>query len=282
MEIELPMRTAVERLPDGSDYVAILRGPIVLAAATGTEQTDGLIADGERFSHAAPGAYLPLDESPMLVGDVSTFADHIKPVPGKPMAFTVADLIRPVSYAKLELVPFYQLHDSRYMLYWPVVATNAYSRLIARLKAAEAERVALDDRTLDRVTPGEQQPEVEHNYQGEDSGTGVHLARPWRDATQWFSYDLKAVPDHPVELRVTYFDGDRGRHFDILVNDHPVASVHLDGGDPDRFVDVTYPIPHSAVSAAVGEVLTVKFVAHEGSRAGGVYGVRLLEQASAP
>ena len=32
VEIELSMRTTVERLPDGSDWVAILRGPIVLAS----------------------------------------------------------------------------------------------------------------------------------------------------------------------------------------------------------------------------------------------------------
>ena len=38
VEVELPMRTTVERLPDGSDWVAILRGPIVLASPAGTNQ----------------------------------------------------------------------------------------------------------------------------------------------------------------------------------------------------------------------------------------------------
>ncbi len=35
VEVELPMQTTVERLPDGSDWVAILRGPIVLASPCG-------------------------------------------------------------------------------------------------------------------------------------------------------------------------------------------------------------------------------------------------------
>ena len=66
------MRTRLERLPDGSDYAAIMHGPILLAAQTGTEQIDGLIAGPGRMAHSSPGPYLPLDAAPMLVGDAST------------------------------------------------------------------------------------------------------------------------------------------------------------------------------------------------------------------
>ena len=122
IEIDLPMRTTIERLPDKSNYVAILHGPIVLAAKTGTEQLDGLIAGDGRMAHVSPGPDLPLDEAPMLVGDVATLADHVRPAAGRPMTFTASELIRPAQARNLELVPFFRVHDSRYMIYWRVVA----------------------------------------------------------------------------------------------------------------------------------------------------------------
>jgi hypothetical protein len=84
------------------------------------------------------------------------------------------------------------------------------------------------------------------------------------------------VSGEPLVLRVTYSAGQRDRQFDILVNDRVLASVTLDGQHPDRFLDATYPIPADVVSAASNGVLTVKFVARSGSRAGAVYDVRML------
>src|SRR6266542_3803025 len=115
VEVDLPMRTTLERLPDQSDYVAILRGPIVLAAETGREQPENLIAGDGRMAHVSTGPYLPLDSAPMLVGNVATLSDHIRPVQGRPMTFTASEVIRPAQAADLELVPFFRVHDSRYM-----------------------------------------------------------------------------------------------------------------------------------------------------------------------
>src|SRR5262249_18305922 len=61
VEIELPMRTTVERLPDGSDWVAILHGPIVLASPDGTNNMTGLRADDARMGHVAHGPKIPMD-----------------------------------------------------------------------------------------------------------------------------------------------------------------------------------------------------------------------------
>jgi hypothetical protein len=193
------------------------------------------------------------------------------------------ELIRPEAYRDVELVPFYQLHDARYVIYWRVATPESYSALTAKLASQEKARVDLDARTMDRVTPGEQQPEVEHAFQGEDSTTGTHLGRSWRDAGKWFSYELK-IPGHAqlpadtaLELRVSYFAGERDRRFDILVNDQVLETVELAGHQHDRFVDVSYPIPAALVRAATGSgILRVKFVAKEKSRSGSIYDVRLL------
>lgn len=275
IDVELPMRTTVERLPDNSDYVAFLHGPIVLAAKTGTENLDGLIAGDGRMAHISPGPYLPLDTAPMLVGDPATLAQHLQPAADQPLTFTARELIRPENFNDLQLEPFFRIHDARYIMYWRTVSPEKYPEVTAALAAAEKTRAALDARTLDHVAPGEQQPEVEHAFASEDSRSGVNLGRRWRDAGQWFSYRLRAKPDTPLELLVTYYGGERDRAFDILVNDRVIASVTLDGRQRDRFTDVTYPIPEDIAPSPDG-TLTVKFAATKNSRTAPIYGVRLL------
>jgi hypothetical protein len=270
------MQTTVERLPDGSDYVAVMHGPIVLAAKTPTEPLKDLIANDGRMGHRTEGAMLPLDEAPMFVGDMGKLASQITPVKGKPMTFSAAGLIRPDAAKGLELVPFFRVHDSRYMLYWRTVTPERYEKLVAEMAAQEKTRLALEARTLDQLVPGEQQPEVEHTYRGEDSANGVSLSRSWRDAGQWFGYTLQGEKSRGGELMITYSAGENRREFDLLVNDQFIASVKLSGRTPDSFTDVTYPI--SDTVARADGILNVKFVAKAGSRTGSIYGLRLLRR----
>ena len=125
IDVALPMRTRLERLPDASGYAAIVHGPLVLAAKTGADGMKGLIAGDGRMDHVPSGPELPLDEAPSLVGDVATLADHVRPVPGRPLTFTAREIIRPAAAQDLELIPFFRLHDARYMLYWRVVTADA-------------------------------------------------------------------------------------------------------------------------------------------------------------
>ncbi len=277
VEIDLPMTTTLERLPDGSDYVAVLHGPIVLAAKTGAESVDGLVAGDARMGHVSPGPYLPLDEAPMFVGDGEKIAEEIRPVAGKPLTFTATALIRPEAFRNLELVPFFRVHDVRYMMYWRTVSAEKYPEITAALAASEQARSALEARTLDHVAPGEQQPEVEHDFASENSRSGIVHGRRGRDASGWFSYRMKVTGDGPVELRVTYYGDERGRKFDLWADDKVVATVELDGGKPDQFVDVAYPISADIVRAAGGRGVTIKFAAKEGARTATVFDVRVLK-----
>jgi DUF1680 family protein len=278
IEIELPMRTRLERLPDGSDYVAIVHGPILLAAKTGAGQLEGLVAGPGRMAHSSPGAYLPLDAAPMLVGDASTLPERIERVSGRPLTFRAPGIIRPAAARDLELVPFFRVHDSRYMIYWRVATPSGYERVVSELREAERARLRLEARTLDRVVPGEQQSEIDHAVRSESSTTGVTHGRPWRDAGGWFGYELeRGRAPGPLQLLVTYLASERGRRFEILVDDRPVATVVLDGRQQDRFTDVAYPVPADVIAADADGVLAVRFVAQAGSRAGAVYDVRLVK-----
>lgn len=55
IEIFLPMHNSIESLPNVSEYIAFLHGPILLGAKTGTEDLAGLIADDGRWSQYASG-----------------------------------------------------------------------------------------------------------------------------------------------------------------------------------------------------------------------------------
>jgi hypothetical protein len=56
----------------------------------------------------------------LIVGNEQAVAEAIRPVPGKPMTFTAPTVVRPEKYRSLEWVPFFRVHDARYMLYWPL------------------------------------------------------------------------------------------------------------------------------------------------------------------
>lgn len=55
-----------------------------------------------------------------------------------------------------------------------------------------------------------------------------------------------------------------------------VAEVHLQGEGGPEFITVDYPVPAQVREAATRGSYELRFVAVEGSIAGGIYGARLL------
>ncbi|TXK47936.1 glycosyl hydrolase [Pontibacter qinzhouensis] len=272
--VELPMHTKAEFLPDGSSWASFVHGPIVLAGVTDTTDIPGLWGDGTRMGHVANGQMYPIDEAPVIVATKQNAAAALTPVPNKPLTFTAAGAVSPEQFKNVKLVPFFQVHEARYMLYWPVLTPEEKEKRQQILQKTEQEKLALEAKTVDQVAAGEQQPESDHNFKGEGTDMGTHRDRFWRHATNWFSYDLRNKNREAKTLRITYFGQDNGRTFDILVNDVPIKTVKLDGSKGDTFFEEDYQLPQKVLNA---EKLTVKFVAHKGSVAGGVYHVRLLK-----
>jgi DUF1680 family protein len=276
--VALPMHTTAEYLPDHSPWVSFVHGPVVLAAATDTTDLPGLRAGGSRMGHVANGPLYPIDDAPVLVNrQPADLTASIRPVPGEPLTFTAAELIDAEKYRNLKLVPFYQLHDTRYMVYWPVTTPEGLAARKVAMHQKDAEKLALDARTVDRVAPGEQQPESDHGFASEGTEAGVFRDRHYRHATGWFSYKLRNPKAEARALRVTYFGGDQGRTFSIYLNDRLLQKVTSDASKGSTFFDVEYPLPAALRTGPASQVLTVKFAADPGSTAGGVFDVRLLK-----
>ena len=275
VQIRLPMKVHLEQMPDKSNYYAVLYGPVVLAAKTDPFPGEQLkfFADDSRMGHIPQGPVCPLESAPTLVSDTRAFMERFQPVQGKPLTFTAPGLVQGKDADKVTFIPFFRLHDARYMIYWPYSTPANLAATQAKAAQDEAARLALDAQTIDQVAPGEQQPESDHFFQGEGADAGVNKGRHWRHASGWFSYQLNDRAAEARTLRLTYSTLDAGRRFDIYLNGHLLAAVTLDAAAPQELYTRDYAIP----DALRGEAkLVVKFVAYPGSLAGGLYGLRLL------
>lgn len=281
VDVELPMRTTLEPMPGLKNYVAVLHGPIVLAAKT--PQPGEMLsfrADGSRMGHVPQGAVCPQEAAPVFVSPSLKEAGIVrrfKPVPGQPLSFTAPGLIQGANGRQpLELIPFFRLHDSRYMIYW-ARSTPARQRLLrAEFAKAEEARLALNAITIDQVAPGEQQPETDHGFHGEGTDSGISPAGRWRHATQWFGYELSDPRGEARALQLTFAKGDAGRRFDLVVNGRRIAEITLQRPpSPQDLYTQDFLLPADLVGAAAGR-LDVRFIAQPGSIAGGLYGLRLL------
>lgn len=273
--INLPMQTSIERLPDGSAWAAILHGPILLASPAGRESLAGLRADGSRMGHVAHGPVVPLDQVPVLLGSQHSLPAQVKPDPDHgPLHFQLATTaVSPAPEQGLPLMPFFALHDQRYQIYWELSTPEHLAAVREQRAQTAREQSERESATLDVVTAGEQQPEVEHTLAGEGMETGVHDQRRWRHG-KWFEYTLDPKGSTHVEVEVTYWGGDSGRAFDILANGEQIAQQSLDGSQPGSFMRKRYPIPSHLLSG--NRRVSIRFVATKWL-AGGVYEVRLMK-----
>jgi DUF1680 family protein len=259
VEVTMALPLHIEGFRDNPRRLAVLHGPLVLAAEVA-----------------------PRKPGPAVIAPEGKFLGGLTPVRGKASTFTgPAEVFRTPGQegaAGVTLEPFYKMHGGRhYVVYWDVFTPEQWQ---ARQKEQEAERARqkeLEARTVDVVRPGDARDERAHKRQGEKTAAGEFGGRGWRHATDggWFSYEMKVQPDRPQALLVTYWGGDGGnRLFDVLVDGTKVATQQLQNNKPDAFYDETYSIPGELTRAK--QAITVKFQARPDCWAGGVFELRVV------
>ena len=221
VKISMPMHAYIKPMINVPQYVAIMYGPILLGMKTGTEDMRSLIADDSRFGQYAGGKKLALDEAPILLPKhLDDIAKNLKPVPGKPLHFKLATHME--NTIDGELQPFFEIHDSRYMMYWLALGENDYKAYMQKLADEEKARQALEARTVDKVNPGEQQPETDHRMETDDSNKGNTEGIFFRDAKDghYFSYLMQTKGETNLSLQLKFWGQDEWRtsEFDIRVS----------------------------------------------------------------
>jgi hypothetical protein len=227
------------------------------------------------MAHIASGPIYPIEDAPLLVSNNSDLSTSLKAVANKSFTFSASDIIYQEKYKNLQLVPFFQIHDARYMVYWPYTTQEKLPEIQKAMKEREEAQMKLEAVTLDLVTAGEQQPESDHNFKGEKTDTGMFKERHYRNGTGSFSYDLKNNTLEADKLLITYFGADKGRNFDIYVNGVLVASMNLDGSEGNQFIDKIIELPE-AILHEKSKIMEVQFKAKPNSSITGIYEVRLL------
>lgn len=279
VKISMPMHAYIKPMINVPQYVAIMYGPILLGMKTGTEDMRSLIADDSRFGQYAGGKKLALDEAPILLPKhLDDIAKNLKPVPGKPLHFKLATHME--NTIDGELQPFFEIHDSRYMMYWLALGENDYKAYMQKLADEEKARQALEARTVDKVNPGEQQPETDHRMETDDSNKGNTEGIFFRDAKDghYFSYLMQTKGETNLSLQLKFWGQDEWRtsEFDIYVNGKLLCSVNNSHRwRTTQFKTVDYAIPSEFVKGK--KEIRVKFVAHKGKQVGQIYGVRLVK-----
>ena len=279
VDIAFPMHNSIKYLPNEPQYIALMHGPILLGMKTGTEDLAHLIADDSRFGQYASGQKLPVDQAPILINNsIEAIAGQLEPIPGKPLHFTLTT--RMENPIRNEIQPVFEIHDSRYMMYWLALSEDSYKSYLDGLAKAEPERQALEARTVDKVQPGEQQPETDHKMETDRSQVGNNNDVFFRDASDghYFSYLMQTAGETDLSLRLKYWGvGEWKTHeFDIYIDDVLVKEVNNTGKYRiSEFKYETYDIPSSVLEGKTQ--IRVKFVAKPRKQIGEIYGVRLVK-----
>jgi hypothetical protein len=261
VEINFPFSLRLETMPDDSTRVAIFYGPLVLAGDLGAEN------DSNRFNP---------DFVPVIMTENREPKNWLKLVEGQSNTFETQNVGRP---HEIVFKPFYATHNRSYSVYFDMFSEKGWEdHQRDYLQKLEIKK-QLEAATVDFFQPGEMQPEREHNFKESKTWTGENKNRKFREADRegWFSCEMKINKNEPADLVCEYWGGYTGsKTFDILVNDKIIATENISNKNPGEFMNVTYEIPQNMVSGKTK--ITVKFVPHDGHRAGPVFGVRTVKR----
>lgn len=271
--VTLPMALGLYTARDDEHKVAYTYGPVVLAGELGTDTfpTTDRVND-----HTSLDSFTKISVPDIIVEDRNP-ETFIELTDEEKLEFELTNL----DGSKIKLIPYADLHHQRYSLYWMMYLKDEN---IEKDEFTEALNAA----TIDTVRPNEQQPEVDHNMQKNNSNSGYFdtVSRGWRDARGeggYFSYDLKVDNTADGNYAMALYWGSDGpfsadgisytREFEILADDTVIGSETLNNNSKNNLIYRFYEIPSSVTAGK--EKVTITFRTKGANKAaGGVFEVR--------
>lgn len=269
IDVAMPMSLHAAPMPDDKTVVAFMYGPLVLAGKLGGEGLPDDVVYLKDQWYQFPRDRIA--EASVLLAEGDDLTTCVEAVSDNPPTFRTVGLDENIT-----LVPYHQLFGERYAIYWRVFRKGSPEH--AGFLAQQKVQRDLKSRMVDEVAIGDPRSEPAHAMKGERTASGLHFGRAWRHASDggWFSYTLKVLPGGPQELRIGYWGSDAGgREFDIVVDDVKVVTKKLENDRPGAFYDDTYPLPEDLIGNKA--TVTVRFQAHPGMTAGGIFGCAILK-----
>ena len=249
--LSLPLALRTEPTPGDARTVAIMQGPMVLAADLGGRDEPWEGAD------------------PALVG--TSLLAAFAPTDAAQARYFARGVTRP---GELAFVPFYRQYQRRSAVYLRTFSEQEWALESAAWQARQAQERDIAARALDVMHLGEIQPERDHQLTSALSNALVYRGRHGRDVRTggYLEFTLRCAAG-PLVLQATYWGAEQTRDFDLLVEGQRVATQHLDNDQPGRFFAVDYPL--DAALTAGKSSLRVRVVPHDRNTAGPIFGMRI-------
>src|SRR5690606_24697569 len=198
----------------------------------------------------------------------------VQPIENTPLHFTLTGLYSGTEQHSMELQPFYQTHDSRYIIYWPQATAEELAALQEKTEREEKESLRLAAITIDRVVSGEQQPESDHFIKEENTQAGSIEDVRWREAKGWFSYAIKTNPNENVQLYVKYLE-EENRKTNIFINDKEIGKLEA---DPNTLNEVKTAIISIPETLNKNSPLQVIIATDEGATSQKILEIRVIRE----
>jgi DUF1680 family protein len=255
--LTLPMELRSEPTVDDPRTIAVLRGPVVLAADLGASDTP--------YDGPAPA----LVARNILAG--------FTPVDAARGRFRTSGMAKP---ADLSFAPFFLQRDRRTAVYFKSFDEAGWQAEQVAYAADQARLRDLAARSVDVVELGEMQPERDHGLTAKNSYVATYRGRHGRDARTFGYFEFRAkVRPGPLVLQATFWGEERDKYFEILVDGQRIATQRLTGDHPGDFFDIDYPIPETLTRGKDVVVVRVQ-PADDTSRSGPVFGMRIFTPAA--
>jgi len=252
--LRLPMAVHSETMPDDDRLIAFLNGPLVLAADLGPV--------------SAPWSGI----DPVVIGDGND-GILVPALEGAAQTFTAGDRSYP---SPLTLRPWFDQHHNRTAVYFRRFTATEWPAAEAAYRAEAREKSEMEAHTLDVIRLGEQQPETDHNFKGDDSTSVItHINTRGRIVNGGFQFDLRTGPG-PLVLYVTYNGADHNKDIHILIDGQPFTIETLPGEPSSQLQTKTYPLPEALTAGR--DHVTVRFEAPQWQWTT-VYEIRMLKAA---
>ena len=261
VEVKFPFNLRLETMPDDSNRVALMYGPLVLAGDLGPED------DPKAMDPLYVPVFMTEDRNP------ETWAD---PVEGKSNTFETHEVGRP---RDVEFKPFYKTHERRYSVYFDLFTAEQWDRQQAEYQAKQEKLKKMEEMTIDYFQLGEMQPERDHNFKSEKTWIDTFKHKKYREADRggWFSFEMGVYAGQPMSMTFEYWGGFPGsKTFDIYVNGEKLATENISNAKPGEFYYREYELPDNLT--VNGGIIEVKLVPREGHRAGPLFSVRTMKR----
>ncbi|RIJ69550.1 hypothetical protein D1871_21805, partial [Nakamurella silvestris] len=297
----MPMKVVASATQDNKNFVAFKYGPVVLSAKLtktnmDTTRTVGVLV---RVGTVDPAAQSTITAKNVTAAQwKADVAQNVVRIADSSAGLVQFKLNNTADAGDLVFTPHYRNYQERYGLYMFLEEPDSQ---------ASQDRIRQDKQNLrevevsvDSLTSFDGNNfEADKNMKASANSTiGLWQARPYRDALAggWFSYDLAIDPTQAKNyLQVTYYSGDKGRSFDVYVNDEKLKTTTLtDTAGTNVFYPDTTEIPAKYLTVndqtryktnSSGDfvlddagkkipVVTVRFQS-TGGLVGGVYGIHI-------